>query len=205
MCRLTDKNGYGTTWQHIFRRDAVRNISTIRNIAWSLKRTWRAWQTRLRRNYSALTLSVLLTLGLGEPLLCVFHCQVWLPLIHHAYFSAQHQHQHQSHIIQNSAMATAPGVPALQATDNAQPAYQALLSIGIGGAATTTNCFSMQPGSSAPAPSEVPPSPVHDLLILMVAFVLVIPRLIPYHMKPPNHHASITPPLFLRPPITSAA
>lgn len=183
----------------------MRVTSTIWQRAAWLKRPWRAWRARLRHNHAAIAICILLTLSLGEPLLCVFHCQVWLPFIHQAYFSAQQQHHHQSHIIQNSPVATTLGVPVLQTTNNAQPAYPVLLSIGSSGAATSTNCFSMQPGSNAPTPSEVPPSPVHDLLILVVAFVLVILRFIHYYLKPPNNHASIAPSPFLRPPIANAA
>jgi len=35
---------------------------------------------RLRSARATVALLVLLTLSLGEPLLCIIHCQIWLPI-----------------------------------------------------------------------------------------------------------------------------
>src|SRR6266498_4969726 len=65
-------------------------VARIRNF----RRWWRRYRVRLRRDRVAVTLLVLLTLGLGEPLLCIIHCQIWLPIAFLSYFAAQHPHAH---------------------------------------------------------------------------------------------------------------
>src|SRR5215218_4698173 len=78
---------------------AISIGAAVRNTAY--KHIWRrlrqhahVWQIRLRRERAAVALLVLLTLGVGEPMLCIIHCQFWLPMAYHSYFAVQHPHNH---------------------------------------------------------------------------------------------------------------
>ncbi|HNP88805.1 MAG: hypothetical protein JST60_11715 [Chloroflexi bacterium SZAS-1] len=142
-----------------------------------LRATLRRW---LRP--SALLL-VVLGFALAEPLACIIHCQIYTPwLLRNQH---QHQHSHAAHIHD----AAAPGDTA------------SILSIGqptMGAAFVPTAseglnipwCFSgLTPAN--PAPSYfVPPSPVHEI-VLIVAFALplftLISRLV---ARPPPLNAS---------------
>jgi hypothetical protein len=129
---------------------------------------------------------LLLTLGLGEPFLCIVHCQIWLPLAYHGYFAAQHQHQHQQHI-------HTAGAPAAQPVASAA-IVQPRLALAGGG------CI-IRPAENSNVPFHVPPSPVHDLLLALLVAIVALRLLARYPMAssgdPP--YRSIAPPL--RPPI----
>ncbi|KPV47366.1 hypothetical protein SE17_42495, partial [Kouleothrix aurantiaca] len=54
---------------------------------------FRRWPKRMRPGRNLAMVLVALVVGLGEPLLCVVHCQVWLPLLF-SQASMQHVHHH---------------------------------------------------------------------------------------------------------------
>lgn len=144
-------------------------------------RRWRAWRAGLRRDQVAVALGLLLTIGVGEPLLCVLHCQVWMPFAHRSYFSAQHQH-HSTH----GGMAA----PELAA----QPL--------IG---QPSGCFTLWAGGDARVPTYVPPSPVRDLLLALPIACAMIVRSYAHSMRPPPGPPHLACPPPLRPPIAHAA
>src|SRR5262245_47635147 len=96
--RLTDKLLCGTTSALSMRsRSGVRIVATIGDLLRWVRQQARAWRARLRRDWTAIALLVLFSLSLAEPLACIIHCQIWLPLAFHDYFAAQHQHHHHAH------------------------------------------------------------------------------------------------------------
>jgi len=166
--------------------------STIRGFYRRLARHRRARASQLRRDRASVALLVLLTLGLGEPLLCIIHCQVWLPIALHSYFAAQHTHYHHgSPVVADQATPgqLAPAAPAIQP-----------------GAAEEPGCFLhfSSPGNSG-QPFYVPPSPVHDLLVLLVPLLVITMIVAARLLAPPGDlpQLAYAPPL--RPPIPIAA
>jgi hypothetical protein len=142
-------------------------------------------------------LLVLLTIGIGEPLLCIIHCEFWLPMAYHSYFAAQHQHTH------------APAGYYIQAGDEAATPVIAsaagAMSFRSAEASASTVCF-MQGGlgTGAPVPFHVPPSPVHDMLptLLLVLLPILLAHARP--LAPPGDPPPAPIPLFFRPPILRA-
>jgi hypothetical protein len=173
----------------------VRIWTTTRRWYGQIKRGWGTLRSRLRRERAALALLTLLTLGLGEPLLCIMHCQIWLPIAYQSHFAAQQQHAHHGHHTQHGA---SDGVPAA-----APPA---------GSAAVLPHAPANDPGCMMPrvsgstdgVPFHVPPSPVHDalpaFLTLFFAALLLHARPAAPPGDPPRH--TWRPPL--RPPILFA-
>jgi hypothetical protein len=166
----------------------VRIARTTR-ISWQqLLRRWHATRRHLLRERATLTLLVLLTLGLGEPLLCIIHCQVWLPLAFHSYFAAQHPHAH------------------LAAAPTAQPALH------TAGAASTssiplehTTCAIQGGSDHGSVPFPVPPSPVHDMLPALVVLILLVLLIGMRPAAPPGDPPNISHSPLLPPPIPVAA
>ena len=68
----------------------MRNASTTIRDLW--RRARRLCRVRLRSKRTAIALLLLIVLMPGESLLCIIHCQIWLPIAFHSYFAAQHQH-----------------------------------------------------------------------------------------------------------------
>jgi len=172
----------------------VRIARTIRVLWQHLLRRWRATRRHLLRKRATLTLLVLLTLGLGEPLLCIIHCQVWLPIAFLSYFAAQHPHAHHH---DHAHMTVAP-------TDQSvEQAAGAAITSSV--PAEHTMCaFQGGPGQGS-VPFHVPPSPIHDMIPALL-MLLVLPLVIAAWSTarggdpPPVFHA---PPF--RPPIPFAA
>jgi hypothetical protein len=155
-------------------------------------RRWSAIRRHLLRKRAMLTLLVLLAVGLGEPLLCIVHCQIWLPLAFHSYFATQHPHAHH-------------GATHTAAASTSQPAAQtAGVAIDASMPAQPTLCAFQAGPLQGSVPFHVPPSPVHDLLPVLL-LVLCLPivaraRLAAPPRDPPR--ACSAPPF--RPPILSA-
>src|SRR5262249_52469788 len=132
---------------------------------------WHALRARLRRERAAVALITLLAVGLGEPLLCIIHCQVWLPLIYDRYVAAQyqHDHHHHGHHMMNGMVMMNDMLPAYAASvpDAIAPAQ---LPAGDSG------CYMLRAsGNHDGTPFHVPQSPVHDVLpalLLLIAPVL---------------------------------
>ncbi|MEP7189714.1 MAG: hypothetical protein ABI901_11050, partial [Roseiflexaceae bacterium] len=137
-----------------------------------------------------LALLVLLTLSLGEPLLCILHCQIWLPIAYHSYFAAQHAHMHHasSHVISNEAGA-ANGTLIVSPL----PANHA-------------SCFMLRAdGNHDGVPFHVVPSPIHDVLPTLLALLMLVWLTSTHPAAPPGDPPRIAHPPRLRPPIPFAA
>ncbi len=169
-------------------------VARIRHSWAQIRRRLHAWRARLRRDRAALTLAVLLTLGLGEPLLCIIHCQIWLPIALHSYFAAQHQHMHhhgQMHI----------GAGAI---DQA-PAPNSGVALAAVSPVDAPMCTFQGGTSSGSSPLYIPPSPVHDMIMALPMLLLVLLLVGMRRAAPPGGPPRLfyTPPL--RPPICFAA
>lgn len=119
----------------------------LSNLRQQWKQRRQAWRLRLGHNRATFALLVLLTLGVGEPLLAVVHCELWLPFAYRSYFAAQHGHQQHGH------HRAAPGAPG--ATPGTQPSSATPLHPPI--------CH-MHSANSEDVPFHIPPSPIHDML-----------------------------------------
>lgn len=130
---------------------------------------------------SALLL-VVLGFALAEPLACIIHCQIYTPWL----LRNQHQHNHAAHI--HDTAATIRSLAPLQS--NNQPTMGAAFVPTASEAIKTPWCFSgLSPVDPAPG-NFVPPSPVHEI-VLVAAFALplftLISRLV---ARPPPLNAS---------------
>jgi hypothetical protein len=157
-------------------------------------RRWRAARRHLLRGRATLTLLVLFTVGLGEPLLCIVHCQIWLPFAFHNYFAAQHPHAHHHDHAHIAASAT---------EQSAQQTAGAAVTSPV--PAEHTLCALQGGSSQGSAPFHVPPSPIHDLIPALVVLLLLPLVIAAWPTAPPGD----PPPVFhappLRPPIPFAA
>jgi hypothetical protein len=158
-----------------------------RSMAWQ----WRAWRRRCRRDQAALTLFALLSLAVFEPLLCILHCQVWIPFVLQNYFTTQHHHHHM--------MASAADM------DDADMAGM----VHISGASTAH--VTAQPdgcpfyrGHSSGVPIPVPPSPVHEVTLPLLLLVLMVLLAAMQPATPLTGPPRVFIPVPLRPPIPIA-
>ena len=161
--------------------------------AWRLtKRRWRAWCARLRRDRAALALVALLSLGVFEPLACIIHCQIWIPFVLRSYFAAQHQHHPHS-------PSTIPGAAADVRSVAETPVF---LAPPIAGSRW---CFMDAGHGSSNQPFGVPPSPIHEMIPVLVLPLIAVLLMVARAVDPPGAppHVAFPPPL--RPPISFAA
>ena len=158
---------------------------TIRS-AW--RGTRQRWLARLRRDRAGVAWLVLLTLGWGEPLLCIFHCQFWLPIMFHDYFAAQHHHHHYVHQAVVPAAAQAVLVTSAADSQRGLPLPQCML----------------QRGGGPDAPFHVPPSPVHEMLSVLVPVLVVLLLIVVWPAAPQCRLLTLSIPPPLRPPISFA-
>jgi hypothetical protein len=129
---------------------------------------------------------VVLALGLGEPLVCIIHCQFWLPIVLPSLASAHHYHTH------------ATAVPS-----NSEPL------LTTGGAATLpgiASCLMRQgPLTDSDLSIPVPASPVHEMVLAIVALLAVVPLISRVSPAPLTHPPCVVFPPPLRPPNLRAA
>jgi hypothetical protein len=168
------------------------SISTnIRSSYNQIRRTYRAIRARLRRARASMALLVVLVLALGEPLLCIVHCQIWIPFAYQSYFATQHAHMHHtsSHAMISAETATASSAASIAA---ALPE-------------SDSSCFMLRAvGNHDGAPFHVPPSPVHDLLPTPVVLILLVLLTSIYPAAVPRDPPNAPHPFQLRPPIPFA-
>ena len=154
------------------------------------RRRWRQWRAKVRRERVVLALLALLTFGMGEPLLCIIHCDLWLPSTFQPYLAGHHHHHN------HGQSATAHAAQANPAPTGA--AVQATTSDG-----TVAPCF--HNGSGEGVPFHVPPSPVHEMLpALLVLIVILLAPIASVRATPRDPPRVYLRPL-LRPPIPFAA
>jgi hypothetical protein len=170
----------------------VEKLATTREWPGTLRRRWRAWRARLRRQRAALALLALFTLGLSEPVMCILHCQLWLPLVFHSYFAAQHQHMHLEHIHTAQSAGQARGAAAPTTVEPSGDQSAAFCG------------WHIESGAGSGAPFYVPPSPVHDMVppIMLLLIVLLLIGIAP--ARPPGGPPQLLAPPPLRPPIPIA-
>jgi hypothetical protein len=157
----------------------MNELPTIRGaVRWAL----RQWRARLRSDGAAIALLVLMLFGVGEPLLCIAHCYLWLPVASPSSVATHHHH--------------------LGAT-NAQPAAASLLTTDVvsvlpAGENPTPACYLHNgTGQDSNDPFSISPQPFHEmvppLLLLLIPLLLIISRLV----VPPGDG----PRVFIRPPL----
>lgn len=155
------------------------------------RQAWHAARARLRRTRAALMLGLLLALSVGEPLLCIAHCDLWLPFLISSAQASPHQHMHHNH-----AQMAARQAPTSGAIMAAQPS----------GAPDSARLCAQHLAGDSSAPFHVPPSPVHELTLGGLVIVLLSLALLGRQpAAPPGSPPSrfYRPPL--RPPICSAS
>lgn len=155
------------------------------------RQSWRDLRARVRRDRAALMLGLLLALSVGEPLLCIAHCDLWLPFMLSGAQASPHQHMHHNH----AQMASSQAPAATAGATVIQP---------LGAPEGASLCAPLAGDSSVPF--HVPPSPVHELTLAGLVIVLVALALIGRQRVAPPYPppARFYRPL-LRPPICSAA
>jgi hypothetical protein len=160
------------------------------------KLRWRRWRVRVRREQLVLALLALLTLGPGESLMCIIHCDLWLPSAFGHYFGGGNPHQHHHH---GQAMAD----PAADHTAAHASAAPGVFSTAPAESGARESCF--MAGSTDGMPFHVPPSPIHDVLPVLLLLIVVFFAVVARPRAPPRDPPSVfvRPPL--RPPIPFAA
>lgn len=165
----------------------MRATASSGGICGTARRLYRAWRARLRRDRAPFTLLALLTLSFfGEPLLCIAHCDLWLPFAYARYFAAPQPLHHHHHT---------PGMN-MGLIDAAPQAPAGGSAIERGLPLATPGCL-MRGASGGEVPFHVPPSPVHDMLPVLAALLIVLAALGIALPAPPAD----PPPIFIRPPL----
>lgn len=166
----------------------MRTTSTIRATWGTVRRRWRAWRGRLRRDRAALALAVILSLALFEPLLCIVHCQLWMPFALRSYFGAEHQHHMHTQMASMATMSAPANTAATLLASLDVPAMDCTIHIGA-------------PSGS---PLSPPPSPVHEMLLTMVLSIFIVLLVVVHPSAPLTGPPRVFVPVPLRPPIPIA-
>src|SRR5262249_16850620 len=125
-----------------------------------VKHQWRVWRSYQRRTHAMFALVALLSLGVFEPLICIIHCQFWMPFVLKSYFATHHHHM-------------MPAGPAPM--DDADMAGMAhMLGAASAQVVPLLDSCPLYRGHSSDAPMPAPPSPVHDVTLPLIALALVI-------------------------------
>ena len=147
----------------------------------------RAWHRQLRREHAIVALLVL-TLGLLEPLACVLHCTLWMPLHHQSTALAQEHRQHGS-----PASSAIAHTPAEQQAPVENRAAHHVSSLAPGDA----RCHFGSDAHYMPLAE-----PFHEFAFVVLALSFVVLLMCRYLVAP----LQASPPLFLavplRPPIS---
>jgi hypothetical protein len=163
----------------------------MRNVWTHTRRCLRVLRGRLRHKRAAVALVLLLALGVGEPLICILHCEIWLPMALQSLMAGQHHHHHHPGMAHAQAEADAPVEAAVVLRPSAE--------------APPATCF-MRPRSDTPSdgPLPMPPSPVHEM-VAAAGVVLVLALGSGRHLlDPPRGPPRVPLPPPLRPPIPFA-
>ena len=137
----------------------VKQIPRCYNLIANCRRVLCAWRLRARSMQALAMLLLALTVSLGEPLLCIVHCQLWLPMMFGHYLVGQHQHHHMAGM----------DMPGMAMGVGSSAAPNAALSLGC----------QLRTAPGAGVPFHVPPSPVHDLLpaiVILLPLALLVRR-----------------------------
>jgi hypothetical protein len=146
----------------------------------------RQGRARLRKNGSGLILMLALAVSIGEPLLCMVHCGIWLPLFYHSASMTAHQHMHMPGMV----MPDDNNAPQLLASE---PTQVSMAAARIG--------FNAQHGTSVP----VPALPIHEISMVVIALLTLVLCSERYRWLAFLEPLTFTPPIRLRPPILHTA
>ena len=155
----------------------MSEFPTIRgSVRWAIRR----WRARLRRDGAAIALLVLLLFGVGEPLLCIVHCYLWLPIAFPQFVAAHHHHNVDLSTGQTTASSRLTTAGSIFPTQESP----------------TPACHLHTGSGPASLPFSVSPTPVHEmippLLLLLIPLLLLLTRL----AAPPGD----APLMFISPP-----
>jgi hypothetical protein len=167
-------------------KSAINHIQRLAAFIQFLHLRMRQGRSRLRKNSSGIILMLTLAVSIGEPLICMVHCNIWLPLFYHSTSMAAHHHMHM------------PGM--VMPDDNNAPQLLASESVQVSMAAARIG-FNAQHGTAVP----VPALPIHEIsigVIVLLTLVLCSER---YHWLSFLEPLTFTPPTRLRPPILHTA
>lgn len=119
------------------------------------RRALRSVLRRVRSIRHAIVLMAVLALSIGEPLMCVVHCDLWLPMFYQASGIHTHQHGHTPGMLM-----TAEGEPTPQLAHEA--AADGLIA-----------CHpSLNSGGATAVP--IPPSPIHEISIALLPTLALV-------------------------------
>lgn len=145
----------------------------VHSIARRIGRLARAGRTKLRRSLHQLALALLVSVSLGEPLLCIVHCQIWLPLMLGQHMAAGHHHH-----MPGMDMSSMPGMS------------MAGMDLDTATTAPDTTACHIRGATGSDIPFHIPPSPVHELIIAFA--IAIVPLLLIQQLlgtaisEPPN-------------------
>lgn len=162
----------------------MRISSTIRSSWRSASYHWRAWRSRCRGR-AAVTLVALLSLGLFEPLLCIIHCQFWMPVALQHYAASQHHHH---------AMMREGDMAGMAHASSSALAPSAVSPVGC----------PLYSGHGSGVPLLPPPSPVHEVVLALVLLLPVLLLVAVQPAAPLTGPPRVCIPVPLRPPILVA-
>jgi hypothetical protein len=135
-------------------------------------------------------LVALLSLGLFEPLLCIIHCQFWMPFALQHYAAPQHHH----HVIHHHVMMNMGDIAGMAHASSSTLAPSAVSPAGC----------SLSSGHGSGLPLLPPPSPVHEVVLALVLLLPVLLLIAVQLATPPTGPPRVCVPVPLRPPILVA-
>jgi hypothetical protein len=166
---------------------AINHIQRLAAFVQFLHLRVRQGNARLRKNSSGIILMLAFAVSIGEPLICMVHCSIWLPWFYHSTSMAAHQHMHMPGMV----MPDDDNAPQLLASE---PAQVSMAAARIG--------FNAQHGTSVP----VPALPIHEISIgvIVIALLTLVLCSERYRWLSFLEPLTFTPPIRLRPPIMAA-
>lgn len=138
---------------------------SINNVANRIGRFIHAGRAQLRRSLTRIALVLLVGLSLGEPLLCIVHCQIWLPILFGQHLAAAHHHY-----------VAGMDMSGMHASGMSMPGTR----MSAADTARDTMACHVRRATGSDVPFHVPPSPVHELLTAFataIALLIVIQQL----------------------------
>ena len=143
--------------------------------------------------------TLLIGISLGEPLLCILHCQVWLPLMLGQHAAMAHHHHMPGMDMSTMGMADMAGMSmSTMDMSTVDMAGMGISSMDVGSndpAAPAMACH-IRGTAGSDAPFHIPPSPVHELILAFMLTSVVL--LLSHHL--PEEMAAYPPNPFIAPP-----
>ena len=174
----------------------------MHNLARRIKWLARAVRTGIRRNLRQLALALLVGLSVGEPLLCIVHCQIWLPSMLGQHMAAMHHHHMAGMDMSNMDMAgmsmpnMAMNMSGMDMAGMSMPGA----AMNSASAAPDTSACHFRGATESDMPFHIQPSPVHELLatfaiaLLLLLLIRQLPAAIAGHPPDPFISPPFQPP-----------